>query len=170
MRFAKGGVLLVCLLAGCGRAEKRSSGPGTTVKRPGEPDLVRVKDDDGAMNSAMTNARQTLPSFLQALKDPKPNQKGFTIKRGFEEGGPKEHIWVAEVTYDGKVFHGKLANVPVDIKRLKLGDPVTVTPDELSDWMYMEDGKIVGGYTVRVLYGRASPAEKKEMGALSFKD
>jgi uncharacterized protein YegJ (DUF2314 family) len=43
-----------------------------------------------------------------------------------------------------------------------MGDRVHVTPKELSDWMYIEDGVLKGGYTIRVLHYQSSPEEQKE--------
>jgi uncharacterized protein YegJ (DUF2314 family) len=47
----------------------------------------------------------------------------------------------------------------VNIPNLKLDEPVSFSPSELSDWMYLEDGKIVGGYTIRVLRNHMPAAE-----------
>jgi uncharacterized protein YegJ (DUF2314 family) len=38
----------------------------------------------------------------------------------------------------------------------------TVSKSEISDWFYIDNGKLVGGYTIRVLYSRMSPEEKKD--------
>lgn len=43
---------------------------------------------------------------------------------------------------------------------MKLGQSVTVAPREISDWMFVKSGKLVGGYTTRVLYARLSPQDK----------
>ena len=73
-----------------------------------------------------------------------------------------EHIWLADVQYTGGRFVGYVDNKPVNIKGLKLGDKESVNPDEISDWLYIDHGKLVGGYTVRVLYSELSPKEKQE--------
>jgi len=53
---------------------------------------------------------------------------------------------------------------------LKIGDEVSFPPAELTDWMYMEDGKIIGGYTIRVLRKRMSAKEGADFDAnLQFK-
>jgi uncharacterized protein YegJ (DUF2314 family) len=65
--------------------------------------------------------------------------------------------------YDGKAFHGRLNNRPVDVRAIKLGDAVTVAPDEISDWMYVDNGKLVGGYTIRVLVDKLPPNERKQV-------
>lgn len=45
---------------------------------------------------------------------------------------------------------------------MKQGQVVTVYPKEISDWLYIDNGNLVGGYTVRVHYNELSPKEKQE--------
>ena len=68
---------------------------------------------------------------------------------------------MSEVTWDGGKFTGVINNEPVDTQEVRLGDRVEVTPTELSDWMYVDGNRIVGGYTVRVLHYQQSPEEQK---------
>ncbi len=53
-------------------------------------------------------------------------------------------------------------NRPQFITDLKIGARVSVNPDEVTDWSYVEDGRLVGGYTIRVLYSELTPAEKED--------
>lgn len=135
----------------------------TVVKRQGEPDVFRVHNQDAAMNQAIRKARQSVGGFIFALRHPQAEQKFFTVKKPFPIGSGHEHIWLSDVRYDGRLFHGKVANDAVDVKNVKFGDEVTVAPQKISDWMYIERGKLKGGYTLRVLYDRASPQEKAQM-------
>ncbi|MFT4513071.1 MAG: hypothetical protein ACI89X_000765 [Planctomycetota bacterium] len=54
-----------------------------------------------------------------------------------------------------------IGNEPVDIEGLELGSKVTRKLGELSDWIYFEDGEMVGGYTVKVLQKQAVASKKK---------
>jgi len=38
-----------------------------------------------------------------------------------------------------------------------MGDRVSVDPDEISDWAFVQSGRLIGGYTIRVLYSELSP-------------
>ena len=53
-------------------------------------------------------------------------------------------------------------NKPTFIKELKIGERESVNPDEVIDWSYVEDGRLVGGYTIRVLYSELTPAERAD--------
>ena len=126
------------------------------------PAYVHVDDSDKAMHQAVHEAQRTLGTFLAALASPKPGQTGFAVKKRCIEGNSCEHIWLADVRFDGRVLRGKVDNNPVDTKSLRLGQKVTVRPEEISDWMYVENGRLVGGYTVRAYYRTLSAAGKRQ--------
>lgn len=44
----------------------------------------------------------------------------------------------------------------------KVGDTALVAKDTLSDWFYIAGGKLVGGYTLRVLHAWMSAGGKKD--------
>lgn len=145
-----GTVVMVALaLAGCGK------------KHPADK-VTYVADDDPRMNAAMEKARGSVKSFIGALKSPKAGQSAFSIKMGFTDGGNTEHIWLTPVTYDGSKFTGTVNNEPEKVKSVKMGQKVTVAPDKISDWMYIENRKLVGGETLRVLRDALTPAERAD--------
>lgn len=154
--FAFLGVTLVLL--GCDSKQPRDE----TVHREGQPDFSRTRDGDPEMEKAIQTARKSVDSFIAALKTPSAEQAGFSVKKPFIDGGTVEHIWLSGVSFDGTRFRGRVDNEPVDVKNVKMGETVTATKDEISDWFYVEKGKLVGGYTFRVLYARLSPDEKKD--------
>ena len=134
----------------------------TSCNRAGSVDhTTAVRDDDPEMASAIQEARATLPEFIEILKSPKSNQDSFLIKGRFQAGNNIEHIWVADISFDGKSFHGVVANEPETIPNLEFKQPITVARKNVSDWMYIQDGKLFGGYTTRLLRSRLTDAERK---------
>jgi uncharacterized protein YegJ (DUF2314 family) len=133
--------------------------------------VTKVADDNPRMNAAMEKARSTLSSFITALQSPQPGQSGFTVKMAFSDGPDTEHIWLEPVSYDGKRFHGTVSNVPVTVKNVKMGQHAAVSPSRISDWMYLEHGKVVGGHTLRVLRETLPPAERADFDKqVQFRD
>lgn len=159
-----GWVLVFSLLAVTGCGDGRNDG---VVRRRGQPDYVR-KYDPQAMDKAIAGARATWRQFAQALASPGDRMYGFSIKRGFRVGDDPEaeHIWLTQVSFDGERFTGTVDNEPVDTREVRLGDRVEVTPEQLSDWMYIEKGVLRGGYTIRVLVAQDSPQAREAF----FKD
>ena len=139
-------------------------------KRSTEPPYIEVPNDHTAMHQAVTQARKTVGEFLAALKHPAPGQQDFEVKKRFIQSGQVEHIWLSDVQFVGNRFQGRVDNQPRKIQGLKLGQLVLVKPNEISDWLYIDHGKLVGGYTVRVQYNELSPKEKQEFDrAADFK-
>jgi uncharacterized protein YegJ (DUF2314 family) len=134
--------------------------PSDAGSRADSPAYVHVHDSDKAMHQAVHQAQRSMGKFMAALTKPQPGQTGFSVKKRCIEGNKCEHIWLANVRFDGRVLRGKVDNNPVDVKSLRLGQKVTVRPEEVSDWMYVENGRLVGGYTVRAYY-RNLPADQK---------
>jgi uncharacterized protein YegJ (DUF2314 family) len=61
---------------------------------------------------------------------------------------------------------GVIANPPVR-KDLKFKQRVQIEFSHLSDWMFVDNGKLVGGFTTRLLRKRMAPEEKKRADAES---
>ena len=97
-----------------------------------------------------------------ALQHPAANQRDFQVKKLFIKDGKAEHIWLTDVKFNGNRFVGSVDNRPEFIKGVKVGMRASVNPDEISDWSYVEDGHLVGGYTIRVLYSELTPAERQD--------
>jgi uncharacterized protein YegJ (DUF2314 family) len=134
--------------------------------RAESPDrIIAVPRDDDEMNAAMARARATVDRFIGALRKPKRSQEQFSFKLPIADGDETEHFWASDVSYDGRAFHGRIGNDPEVVKNVKFGDPVRATPGQISDWMYVDDGRLVGGYTVRVLRNRLPPKERSHFDA-----
>ena len=115
------------------------------------------------MLAAISNAQAAVPQFIRALAAPATNQNGFAIKKPFgTHTGSEEHLWIKQLAFDGTNFHGRLDSEATGLFTYKKGDPVTVLTNELSDWLYYEDGKIIGGFTLRVLRREMTGKEAEE--------
>ena len=116
--------------------------------------------DDPEMGAAMKKARESWPKFVEAFR--KKEGDSFSVKIEMWEGDQSEHIWVSVTKIEGDTIHGALGNRPVYLKKLELGSPVTGKAKDVSDWLYMKDGKMVGGYTVRILLERQKRKQQEK--------
>ena len=152
MRFRPGLLLAVLAVgAGCSKPAAPSADP-----------IRLVSKDDAQMNAAMATARTTVGTFITALKSPRSTQTAFSVKARFTDGNGVEYMWLVPVTFDGKTFHGEINNTPEKVMTVKLGQSVTVETSEIADWMYIDNGTLVGGYTTRALRDTMSPMERAE--------
>lgn len=140
--------------------EEAAQTTGAPANTGGRPGYAQVSNDDPQMARAVKDAQRTLGFFMAVLRAKKEGDTVLEIKKAFVDGDKVEHLWIRKVTYDGKNFHGQVDNQPAEIGNVHAGQRVTVAPREVNDWMFLKDGKLIGGYTTRVLYARLSPEEK----------
>ncbi len=126
--------------------------PPVVSKRKDEPDVYHVSGTEGRMNFAMEKARLTLGYFRKSLTAPAPHQQYFSLKARIADGERIEHIWLTDVSFDdSNIYYGKIGNEPLDVRTVKLGQQVGIAFEDVSDWMIIENGRLIGGYTIRVL-------------------
>ena len=136
---------------------------GSSLKQGAtDPEFYQVTKNNAAMHLAVREARKTIKTFIAALKHPGPGQQDFELKKRFVEGDQVEHIWLSDVKIVGNHFEGQIDNHPRKIQGLKFGQVVPVKRNEIPDWLYIENGTLVGGYTVRAHYNELTPQQKQE--------
>jgi uncharacterized protein YegJ (DUF2314 family) len=148
-------VFALSLASGCG--EKKET---KVVRREGQPDFVQAFDKK-LMDSAIAEAASTTDVFVSALQSQDAQKTNFLIKKGYTHGeDEKEFIWINEVKLVGTEFEGKINNEPVNDIGVKFGQTVRVKKSEVADWMFMDDGRLQGGYTIAALiYGKGDQKE-----------
>lgn len=132
------------------------------AERENESDIIEVESVDSEMNFAIEKARLNIESFDSALKSHNPRFINFSIKKPYKTERGNEHIWINEIVLVADKYLGIIGNIPEYTSEIKLGDTVLVEKSEISDWMYTEESKLKGGYTIRVLRNRMSESEKKQ--------
>jgi len=136
-------------------------GKKNVAEREGEPDMVYVPSEDERMNWAIEKANLTLWYFEESLKNQQPHQNYFSIKVLITDGDEGEHIWLTDPHFDdeGNLF-GTVGNEPVNIRSVKFNQKIGIRRDLISDWMIIENGRLIGGYTIRAI--RDGIAEKEK--------
>jgi uncharacterized protein YegJ (DUF2314 family) len=150
-------LLLLLSLAACSRSS--SDAP--------KDEVIYVKSGDATMAAAIAKAQASLESFRAVLAAPPANTKNFSVKVGFPWGikDDREHIWLTAPKLEATTVTGTINNEPVDATSVKVGEVVTAPLKDISDWMYVENGVLRGGYTLRVLLDKMSPETRQKMMA-----
>ena len=141
--------------------------PKSELRAQDRSPVIDVQSGNPEMNAAIAKARATLPAFWAAYDAPKSSEDGYSLKVRFPKpGSGHEHIWMADVKKigDGR-YSGKFANVPRDLPSRKAGDVAEFKEADISDWMFMRNGKIVGGETIRPMLKRMSKADADALRA-----
>lgn len=121
-------------------------------KRKDQPDVIDIATSDDKMNWGMQKARLTIQHFENCLLKPKPGQQYFSIKVKIEDKGAAEHIWLTEPSFDDEGnLYGIVSNHPIDVTNVVLNQKIGIDRKLVSDWMVIENGRLIGGYTIRAI-------------------
>jgi len=77
-------------------------------------------------------------------------------------------MWIAVTKIVDGNYQGYVNNDAEETREVKYGDSVVVLKDEITDWMYLDNNVLKGGYTIREIRNRLSKEEQlqldKELG------
>ena len=139
-------LLCILLLLSCNNNQQVSA-PGAETVQAGHTDdkIVRIAED----------ARNTLPIFFRHLTGPGKGEHSFSVKYPFRaddnSGIDMEHIWLTGIRFKNGQYYGILAGAPRYLGGMKKGDTVAFSADSITDWMYIRDDRIIGGYSIKYL-------------------
>jgi uncharacterized protein YegJ (DUF2314 family) len=150
--------LLFCLLLGGCKKE--------------EPPLFRteqtrpVPSGDEALEGIAQDAREGLPLFLEHLRHPRKGEGQFSVKYPFTadsgSGFSREYLWLGDIVLRKGVYYGKILNRPYHIEGLEAGMEVPFSLEGLADWMYVKEGAIAGGLSIKYLIEKIPPLDREE--------
>lgn len=122
--------------------------------------LTGYREIDPQTDTAIARARATVNVFVQQLQRPSRSRSTATARVRFANDSVGEHIWLSHVRFDGQYVTGRLSEDADVLPNLHQGDAVRVRPEELTDWMIVDDGWLCGGFTARLSYARMAPDER----------
>lgn len=137
-----------------------------TIKRESNINVYDVENQSEVMIWAIQKARITWHFFEESFTRPLPHQEYFSVKVKVTDisDGSVEHLWVANLkrNEDGQLY-GEIANEPVDVQCVELGQYIRIYDDVISDWMIVEsNGRLIGGYTIRAIRDELPETEVPE--------
>ncbi|MEO5564012.1 MAG: DUF2314 domain-containing protein [Chitinophagaceae bacterium] len=128
----------------------------------GGDEVYNVETNDLVMNLAIAKAKDSYNSFLDVIKGGDTTLDDFGVKMGFETADGTEHMWLNQLHFENDTLFGVLDNDPVNATSFKAGDSLEIKKEMISDWLYVRNNKMVGGYTIKALYSGMDEEEKKE--------
>lgn len=116
---------------------------------------------DIELDSAISQARDSLDTFKTRIKAPHTDRTFVAVKVRFTPPGESsQDIWVDEVTYADSILHGIMGD-DLPLLKLEAGEKIEIDEKDIVDWMIVEDGTLIGGYTIRLAVQRMSPEERE---------
>lgn len=153
-------LIFAAMLGACSDRQIASPEHATFDEESSTGPIVTFSNEDVEMNLAVQRAQREVAIFRERLLNPTASQQ-IGLKAKFGAGNEHEHMWVANPRVEGDGFQGVLANEPAYLQTPKLGDTVTVSVDEVSDWYVYDEGRLQGAYTLRVIRKRLDPENQK---------
>lgn len=125
--------LLIFVLSGCGEAPPKAA-----------PAIAYSEEE---IEAATARARREVETFISEMS--KTTSSGFAVKAPVEDGSTTEHVWLGDITYKNGEFQGIINKDPEKVSNVRKGQKLAVRKNEISDWMFLKNGKLYGNYTVR---------------------
>ena len=119
--------------------------------------LIEGGYDEQEMDAAIARARSEIDSFIAEMS--KGTGTDFSVKVAIEDKDETEHFWLKGIVYRNGKFEGVIDNEPGMVSNVKRGQRWSAKKSEISDWLFMRDGKMHGNYTLRPLL-KTMPEEK----------
>ena len=108
--------------------------------------VIQVPASD--TESAMQQARERWPEFVEAFKQRESEEDIFLAKAHFEGEDGGEYMWLKVFGMEPEYVHGHLINEPMRRTKLRNGSQVEVPVGEICDWVCQgPDGKPMGNFT-----------------------
>jgi uncharacterized protein YegJ (DUF2314 family) len=136
--------------------------PMKVIERGNEPGIYQVQDDDVGMNNAISSAISALNQFDSAYINNHFDTSTFALKVKLSTTTGFEHIWATSISMDKGDYYGEIDNLPSMLTKVKLGDKLKISKADISDWMYSDNGRLIGGFTIKEIRSRMTGQEKQE--------
>ncbi len=127
-----------------------------------ESDMYMTDGEDSIMNNAILESRRSFPEFEKVFNSKDSTIDEFAIKYPFikDDNNGNEHIWLSYITFESGTYYGIVDNTPEFTKSIKEGEKIQINLDNISDWNYIKNDTIFGGYTIKVVRDALSDREK----------
>ena len=131
-----------------------------------EANVVTLAEGDEGMATARGAALSTFDRFWGRVSSDPTGLDAISIKVAVPHANGSEHLWMTGCrSGDAQRFDCVVSNEAVDVS-LKLGSRYQFTRADISDWMYRQDGKIHGGYSIRELLPTMKADQAAAMNAM----
>ena len=113
------------------------------------------------MNLAILRAKNSIDEFDEALTNNNPSCTDFAVKKRYETlDGGGEHMWIGGITKVEGAYVGFVSNIAEKTTEVNYGDTVIVEKSEITDWMYLENNVLRGGYTILEMRDQMSKEDR----------
>ena len=124
--------------------------------------VIEVEQSDSELEKIADNAKRALPTFFRNLARPEAGANNFYVKYPLADDGAVEQVWLGDIRVKDGVYYGRLANTSSLLGDKKKDNLITFNPNAITDWMYIQDGKIIGGRSIKYLLEKTPETQRSE--------
>lgn len=155
MRMIAMGVLAAVGLVGMAATKAGPFAPGNPIEAKARRDeAFVVAKDDPAILAARDKALATLDRFLAVNERRPPNSRAYALKVAVRDGDRVEWFWIRDFVREGSRFRGAIDNTPRVVRTVQNGQQIAFQRADIGDWMYLQDGRMMGNYTACALIAK----------------
>jgi uncharacterized protein YegJ (DUF2314 family) len=133
----------------------------TVLERAKRDEVANVPDSDPDMQLAFKRARERRSEFLALVRVKRPTIEMMAVKIAVHDGDDIEYFWLTPVRVEGDHFVAVIDNTPQLVHNVGLGQSIAFQENEVVDWFYVENGKMIGNFTACAMLKR-EPADQAE--------
>jgi len=159
MKYSILRLFIIVALIACNTAQTEKD------EKESKDNLYATPSEDKEMNDAILAAKNTLDQFDRALESNKFDTSTFALKIRFPTSTGAEHIWATSIAIREGHYFGIVDNLPELTTKVKLGDRIQLDKENITDWMYGDNGMLRGGYTIRLIRSRMTKDEREKFDA-----
>jgi uncharacterized protein YegJ (DUF2314 family) len=126
-------------------------------KKRGRDDVTGVARGEPLMEEAFRRARATLQEFLSLARSPRPTITSLAVKVPVSQRGETEYFWITPFWEEGDGFAGVIDNKPAYVRNVREGQTIRFKESDIADWLYREDGRMFGNFTLCAIARLQSP-------------
>lgn len=119
--------------------------------------VTDVDTNDADMKAAIEKSRGLLPHFWRTFETHKRGESDFCIKMRITGSGQIEHFWLTNLERNNGHIYGTINNDPERVKTVHFGQRVEIPAADITDWMYLREGRMIGNYTFRAMFKLMTP-------------
>lgn len=150
---------------------------------PSEPEFVAIGRDDPEMATAHRRASETLSDLKRHLR--LGDGRLCSVKLRFRDPEKSKrlsedrfvYLWLGNACYheDEDRFSAQFFELPAEFDKWHyVGERLLVEPERIFDWMVNDQGRLHGGFTLRVTRSRLAEDKRDEydshIGATTYED
>jgi len=123
----------------------------TLLEKTERDEIAEVAKGDSDMEAAFRKAKATLSEFIVLIRTPRKTITNYAVKVRISDRNGDEYFWISRPREENGLFIGRIANIPRLVKNVEQGQLISFKQSDILDWLYRENGRMVGNFTACAL-------------------